>query len=72
MIEQCANNMSDDPTCGYILGEERTKIAQVSANWLTLTRPFLGLASLVAVGVTTADACGRLADSAFLGLKYPL
>ena len=74
LIEQYAKNMSDGPMCGCILGEERIKIAEASANWLTLslTPPFLDLGSLLAVSITTADACGRLTDSAFLGLKYPL
>ena len=73
-MEQYAKNMSDGPMCGCILGEERIKIAEVSANWLalSLTPPFLDLGSLLAVSITTADACGRLTDSAFLGLKYLL
>lgn len=60
--------------CGCILEEERVKITEVSANWFTwsLTSPCLDLGSLLAVSITTADACGRLTDSAFLDLKYPL
>lgn len=60
------------------MGEERIKIANISANWLTrisfLTPPFLGLGlgSLLADNIAIANDCGRLTDSAFLGLKYPL
>lgn len=59
------------------MGEERIKIADVSANWLTrisFLTPFLGLGlgSLLAGNIAIANACGRLTDSAFLGLKYPL
>lgn len=41
--------------CGYILEEKRTKITEVSANWLPLAPPFLGLGSLLAVSVSTAE-----------------
>jgi len=59
LTEQYAKNMSDSPMCGCILGEGRIEIAEVSANWLALTPPFLDLGSLLAASITTADACGR-------------
>lgn len=48
------------------VGEERIKITSVSADWLSLSLTFG-----IPASTTGADACGGLADTAFLVSSIP-